>query len=226
MARATPLPPDERRAAIIAATTPLLRERGREVSTREIAEAAGIAEGTIFRVFASKEELIDAVLDDAFDPSASYQALLDIDPALPLQTRVANAVAILQQRMNRVFGLVYALGFRQPPDAEQRRRPPRPDRALETGMLAAVLAPDAARLKLDPERAASMLGAFVLALSHPMLRGACLDEAGPDPLEIAELFLHGVAAPAAGAPRADTLPTDLLSSPSLRDPSFPHAEGC
>ncbi|HET9301799.1 MAG TPA: helix-turn-helix domain-containing protein, partial [Propionibacteriaceae bacterium] len=67
MTRAAPLPLDERRAALIAATEPLLEQFGREISTRQIAEAAGIAEGTIFRAFATKEELIDAVIKDSFD---------------------------------------------------------------------------------------------------------------------------------------------------------------
>ena len=42
---------------IVAATLPLLLEHGELVTTRQIAEAAGIAEGTIFRVFADKDEL-------------------------------------------------------------------------------------------------------------------------------------------------------------------------
>ncbi len=55
--RAESLPPDERRAMIIEAMLPLLLEHGEMVTTRQIAEAAGIAEGTIFRVFADKDEL-------------------------------------------------------------------------------------------------------------------------------------------------------------------------
>jgi AcrR family transcriptional regulator len=187
--RATPLPPDERRAAIITATVPLLRQRGREISTREIAEAAGIAEGTIFRVFASKEELIDAVIDDAFDPTASYQALAAIDDTLDLDARIRCAVTILQQRLNRVFGLVHVLGFR-PPGGEPRRGGA--DRSLETSALVAVLAPDASRLKVPTDRAATMLSALVLALSHPIMRGDCGTKPQPEPDEITDIFLHGI----------------------------------
>ena len=43
--------PDDRRKAILAVLVPLIVEKGGDVSTREIARAAGIAEGTIFRVF-------------------------------------------------------------------------------------------------------------------------------------------------------------------------------
>ncbi len=61
------MPPEERRAAIVAATLPLLLERGLPLTTREIAEAAGIAEGTIFRVFPDKEAVVEATVEAAFD---------------------------------------------------------------------------------------------------------------------------------------------------------------
>ena len=56
--RAAALAPDDRRAMLVATTLELVLESGADVSTRQIAEAAGVAEGTIFRVFDTKEELL------------------------------------------------------------------------------------------------------------------------------------------------------------------------
>src|SRR5690349_18832672 len=82
--RARPLAPQERRAAIITATRPLLLEHGRRTTARLVAEAAGIAEGTIFRVFPTMEELFDAVMDAEFDPEPflAEVARIDLDQSL------------------------------------------------------------------------------------------------------------------------------------------------
>src|SRR5258705_11663718 len=58
--RVPAISPDERRAALIQATIPLLREHGAAVTSRQIAEASGDAEGTIFGVFPDKPSLIRA----------------------------------------------------------------------------------------------------------------------------------------------------------------------
>ena len=50
------------RARLIEAATALFRERGLEVGVAEIAEAAGVGRGTLFRNFASKEDLIAAIV--------------------------------------------------------------------------------------------------------------------------------------------------------------------
>src|SRR3979409_410727 len=89
--RAAALPPDERRSMIIEATVPLLIEHGEMVTTRQIADAAGIAEGTIFRAFADKDELLGAVIDAALDPAPLERALTTIDPSLPLPEIVVSA---------------------------------------------------------------------------------------------------------------------------------------
>ena len=122
MTRAAPLPLDERRASLIAATEPLLEQFGRDVSTRQIAEAAGVAEGTIFRAFATKDELIDAVIEDSFDIYRTCDELAEIDRDLCLEERLTAAVAILQERLRRVFALFGLLRLRGEAPAAGRRR--------------------------------------------------------------------------------------------------------
>ena len=48
--RARRMPPAERREALINATLPLVLWHGPGVTTRQIAEAADVAEGTIFQI--------------------------------------------------------------------------------------------------------------------------------------------------------------------------------
>src|SRR5438445_3863432 len=118
--RATALPPEERRTMIVNATLPLLLEHGEMVTTRQIAEAAGIAEGTIFRVFADKDEVITAVLESALDTAPLKRHLSEIDHSLPLEDALTAAVEILQQRVVDIWRLVSSVPTRL---HEKTRRP-------------------------------------------------------------------------------------------------------
>ena len=60
---------------IVEAALPLFLAHGEMVTTRQIADAAGIAEGTIFRAFADKDEVIEAVIDAALDTGPLDRAL-------------------------------------------------------------------------------------------------------------------------------------------------------
>ncbi|WP_405058862.1 TetR/AcrR family transcriptional regulator [Kribbella sp. NBC_01505] len=172
--RAAPLPPEERRAAIVAAALPLLQEFGPDVSTKQIAEAAGIAEGTIFRAFGSKDALIDAALAKAFDISDLLTALSEIDSAQSLRERVVAAVDIGQQRLRDVFKLMFAMRVARPPELkstpmEEARRKRQSD--LVNLAYADLLRPDADQLRFSPEEAVRRLQMVTFSGTHPMISG-------------------------------------------------------
>jgi AcrR family transcriptional regulator len=182
--RATALPPAERRAEIVAATLPLVLAHGAAVTTRQIAEAAGVAEGTIFRVFPDKESLIEAVVESAFD-TASLDAALDaIDRALPLEARLVAAVDVLRRRVADIWQLRTALGMMQLSRGAEVHQPP------DLSPLAALFAGAEGRIRRRPLEAAHLLRGLTIASTHPAL---ILDE----PLssdEIVTLFLDGIRA--------------------------------
>src|ERR1700682_2305216 len=103
--RAAALPADERRSMIVRATLPLLLENGEMVTTRQIADAAGIAEGTIFRVFADKDAVIAAVVDAALAVGPLAQAMRTIHRDLPFEVKVESAIVILQERVVNTWRL-------------------------------------------------------------------------------------------------------------------------
>lgn len=113
--RAKPLAPDERRAAIIDAIIPLIRERGRDISTRQIAEAAGVAEGTIFRAFGDKDSVIQAAIDRFMDPEPLRAKLRGIDPDEPTDEKVRQVIQLLRDRLEGFIGFMAAIGMQDPP---------------------------------------------------------------------------------------------------------------
>jgi AcrR family transcriptional regulator len=185
--RAAPLPASERRAAIIAATLPLLLAHGPAVTTRQIAEAAGIAEGTIFRVFPDIESLFQATVDAAYDPIQVGKELASIGKDVSFERRLVEAVRILQNRLTSVWQLMSISGVPKPATLGSARalKLDRPDVAA----LVALLVPYREQLRRDPVASAHLLRGLTLAGTHPALVG----DGGPmGPEEIVSLLLDGI----------------------------------
>ncbi len=164
---------------IVAATLPLLLEHGDRVTSRQIAEAAGIAEGTIFRAFADKDEVIAAVVEAAFDPAPLEAALASIPPGLAFEDSLAAAIVILQQRVIDIWRLVSNIG---PRFHELTQRP-----MADSDALVRLLEVHRARVTVEPIVAARLLRALTLSVTHPMLAADAMSAA-----ELVQLFLHGV----------------------------------
>jgi AcrR family transcriptional regulator len=181
--RAPSLAPDERRAMIIDAAIPLLLEQGREVTTKQIADRAGVAEGTLFRAFGDKESIIDAAVQKFLDPEPTRSMLRGIDPDQPLRDKVHDVLFHLRARMTGIMGIMGAIGPR-----------PMPERPAETDfveLLTAVLGPDLDRMRAEPGAIAHFIRMVAFASSiGPFNEGF---ELTPD--QLADLIVGGITKP-------------------------------
>jgi AcrR family transcriptional regulator len=165
---------------------PLLLERGDAVTTREIARAAGVAEGTIFNVFADKDELLREAVSAAIDPALFGQAIAEAGAGDRGGDHLVAVIDVLQQRSVGIYRLMSAVGHRYHP-AKPKPVP------LCSALVAYFEAADLP-LRVSPTRAAQILRAVTFSQSHPFFT-----DPPTSPEAIAELFLHGVAARHQGA---------------------------
>ena len=187
--------PDDRRKAIVTALVPLLVERGGEVSTREIAQAAGIAEGTIFRVFPDKKSLLLAAAEEAINPADGQR---EFDEAMvgltELWEKVVVAATRVQQRMNLTMSVMMAVrqhlmgqhdhphGKPGPPEFVVRAQ------AELNARLTSMFEPHRDELAVTPEVATTALRSLIFGSGRFELGlGPSL---GPE--DIAALLLHGI----------------------------------
>jgi len=179
---------EDRQAAIVAVAVPMLIERGGAVTTGEIAAAAGIAEGTLFRAFKDKQALYTACLNAVLESDAEVAHIEGIDRSLPLATRLTEAVQAVSDYQNRAWSMVVAMRAASidPRQAEPRQEGA-PNAMFRISAAVATLF-DAADLRVSPDLAARLLLGFVFT---NRLQAEGLGDTGASLAEVVDLFLNG-----------------------------------
>lgn len=197
--RAKPLSADERRASIVEAARTVVAREGFGFTTKQVADAAGIAEGTLFRVFSTKDALVHAVIEDVLDPSGTEQEIAQLRPTT-LDEAVTDLVRVLTTSIDRTSEFFFAVRAKSMSRAAAPAPPPQGGKTFHgphenderhqrlEQATARVLEPFADQLGLDPLRAADYVRIVVFSTTHPFVAPT---SAHFTVAEIARLILHG-----------------------------------
>lgn len=211
--RAPAMSHEERRDAIVRTTLPLLVEHGGNVSTTQIAAAAGIAEGTVFRAFQDKRDLLFACMRAGMDCEDEIERIARIDPGRPLQERLTEAIGAVSGYLDRIGTIRQALqatgisrkdieshvhshddGHNESNDKDKDKdkdSKPGPPKELRrvARAVAELFEQSTEPLRLDRQQAARMLLGLVFT---NRMHAHGLGETMARPEELVDLFLHGV----------------------------------
>lgn len=191
--------PEQRREAIVAAAIPLLIERGGNVTTGQIAAAAGIAEGTVFRAFKDKQELLTECMHTGLRPDLVIEAIDYLPSDEPLEQRLTSAIDLVTDYMQHMWSLIQALQIAgisreelhpKPSQDAEKRSPRHGEHAMirVTSSIIRLLEPERDALRLEPALAARMLMGLVFA---NRLQGDDLGQETAHASQLVDLFLHG-----------------------------------
>ncbi|ANN14333.1 TetR family transcriptional regulator [Amycolatopsis orientalis] len=181
---------EERRRMIVQSVLPLLVEHGAGVTSAQIARAAGIGEGTVFRVFKDKDELFATCFAEALKPDQVLDAIAVIDLDQPLEDRLVEAADALSAHLQRMGALMAAMhgsgnrpARREPTGKDHRRE----SMGVMRDAMAELFEPERKRLRLPSAQLAAL---FLSLLFSGRMR---FDENGDEPttMELVDVFLNG-----------------------------------
>jgi AcrR family transcriptional regulator len=162
----------DRRRAILDAVVPLLLEKGPAVTTAEMAQAANIAEGTIFRVFPDKPAILFEAIKAAVDPVPIAAALRAIDTSWPLRRQLAAAARVLLEYFNRMMMLgesLRSVSTAQPDRQRDVSRLVKESAAMISTALVELFERHHGALRVSPSEATAAFRGLVFASCHPLL---------------------------------------------------------
>jgi AcrR family transcriptional regulator len=193
----------DNRRRIIAAAHEVFRERGLSATLDDIAAHAGVGVGTVYRRFANKEELVDALFDDMIDKVEALvqEASAHEDAWTGLRTSLFKVCEI--QAFDRGLREVMLGTGRGPQrqDLVRERIAPAVDRLLVQAKEQGALRPDAE--PWDMPMIQLMVASVTDHTGHPTLWRRYL-----------RLLLDGLSA---RPYTADPLPNDLFDDSALLD---------
>lgn len=166
------MPAADRRQAILDAAVPLLVKKGGSITTAEVARAADIAEGTIFRAFPDKSALLLEAAKAAMDPGRVVAALRAVDSGLPVEKALAEAARHLRDYFNQMTAIGESMRSASVQPGGHRAGAGRLIRESSAAITAALL--DLFEryrhaLRVPPAAAVAAFRGLVFASAHPLL---------------------------------------------------------
>jgi len=193
--RAQPMAPEERRRMIAEQAVPLFLEHGSALTTRQLADELGIAEGTIFRAFGDKESLVRAAVQTFFENSRARMADGIVDATLPIDEKVSLLVRGTREWMQSMFRMLSLIPRDQIPEVVQQRGGSPDDDDFQRAVIAA-FQPDEAELTMPVDRIGAVMNIAGVAANA----GRFGASHGLSDDELVHFILYGIA----GAPRSDS----------------------
>jgi AcrR family transcriptional regulator len=200
----------ERERLILRAASELLAERGyHDMSLEEIAARVGIAKGTIYLHFASKEDLVVALMQQG---SRAYLKALDealesaLTPREKLTAVIDHAMSGIASHGRQMFMMIL-----QNPEIHSRLADMRSEMSQQwegpRRRLAAAIDQGKANGDFDPALPTPLIANLLTSLVNPHNQRQLIDEEGMTPDEIAaylrRFFFKGIAAEPSECPTSD-----------------------
>ena len=134
------------------------------MTVKLIADAAGVAEGTIFGVFPDKASLIRAALVQAFRPEPVVRVLAGLRFIEDLRDRLETIVELLSSGMAQRAPLMTAMrGFIGSPEGGELAYAMQHSRSEILTALTEAIQPDRDKLRLNPRAVARILMLMIFA---------------------------------------------------------------